>query len=441
MPKSARMKDYVCLIQALPDDDPHELLGLHPEAMRGFKETQSQNFIDHLMALQPRATPASLMISQEKSEDELLMGIVSDLLKRLPLTVEKEENTGTQSTLKGLMSSPFWEFLYKNAKGHDPLIHCVLLAFLKQEMERFDKLLFVIHESLKDLQLAIKGEIVLSQELEETQESLLKSAVPPLWQKYAYKSCKPLSSWVNDLIQRLNFFNTWAKMAFGEIHHRYLRFIAVWKRAVPSLHPDPRRPVEEERDFLGGFPARYWLPAFFFPQAFLTAVLQDYGRSQGLSMDTLAFTHHVVSDTTECNEEELSIITQKQLNIVRRAFKARDSTHIGVHVFGLFIEGARWNHGEKVLEDSLPQELCCDFPEIHFLPTKISTDTPDPSHQADSELYTFECPVYQTPERLRTLTSAGLPSNLLTWVCLPTKKPPSHWITMQAALLCEKNEQ
>ncbi|XP_035872076.1 dynein heavy chain 14, axonemal [Phyllostomus discolor] len=441
MPKSARMKDYVCLIQALPDDDPHELLGLHPEAMRGFKETQSQNFIDHLMALQPRATPASLMISQEKSEDELLMGIVSDLLKRLPLTVEKEENTGTQSTLKGLMSSPFWEFLYKNAKGHDPLIHCVLLAFLKQEMERFDKLLFVIHESLKDLQLAIKGEIVLSQELEETQESLLKSAVPPLWQKYAYKSCKPLSSWVNDLIQRLNFFNTWAKMAFGEIHHRYLRFIAVWKRAVPSLHPDPRRPVEEERDFLGGFPARYWLPAFFFPQAFLTAVLQDYGRSQGLSMDTLAFTHHVVSDTTECNEEELSIITQKQLNIVRRAFKARDSTHIGVHVFGLFIEGARWNHGEKVLEDSLPQELCCDFPEIHFLPTKISTDTPDPSHQTDSELYTFECPVYQTPERLRTLTSAGLPSNLLTWVCLPTKKPPSHWITMQAALLCEKNEQ
>lgn len=40
-------------------------------------------------------------------------------------------------------------------------------------------------------------------------------------QKHAYKSCKPLSSWVNDLIQRVNFFNTWAKMAYTAIHHRY----------------------------------------------------------------------------------------------------------------------------------------------------------------------------------------------------------------------------
>ncbi|KAM5302059.1 dynein axonemal heavy chain 14 [Glossophaga mutica] len=441
VPESASMKDYVRIIQALPDDDPHELLGLHPEAMRGFKETQSQNFIDHLIALQPRATPVSLMISQEKSEDELVMEIVSDLLKRLPLTVEKEESTRARSTLRGIMSSPFWESLCESVRGYDPLIHSALLAFLKQEIERFDKLLFVIHKSLKDLQLAIKGQIVLSQDLEETQESLLKSTVPPLWQKYAYKSCKPLSSWVNDLIQRLNFFNTWAKMAYGKIHHRYVRLITAWKRAAPTLHSDPRSPVDEESNFSGGFPVRYWLPAFFFPQAFLTAVLQDYGRSQGLSMDTLTFTHHVVSDTPECQEKELSIITQRALNIVRRAFKATDSTHIGVHVFGLFMEGARWNHEEKVLEDSLPHELCCDFPEIHFLPTKISTETPNTSNQTDSELYTFECPVYQTPERLRTLTSTGLPSNFLMSVYLPTKKLPSHWITMQVALLCEKNEK
>ncbi|XP_053515524.1 dynein axonemal heavy chain 14 [Artibeus jamaicensis] len=441
VPEPACMKDYVRIIQALPDDDPHELLGLHPEAMRGFRETQSQNFVNHLIALQPRATPVSLMISREKSEDELVMGIVSDLQKRLPLTVEREESTGPQSTLRGVMSSPFWESLCKNLKGYDPLIHSVLLAFLKQEMERFDKLLFVIHESLKDLQLAIRGETILSQDLEETQESLLKSAVPPLWQKYAYKSCKPLSSWVNDLIQRLNFFNTWAKMAYGEIHRWYERFIAASKLTVPSLRPDPRRPVDEDSNFLGGFPVRYWLPAFFFPQAFLTAVLQDYARSQGLSMDTLTFTHHVVSDTAEREEKELSVIIQKKLNIVRTAFKATDSTHVGVHVFGLFIEGARWDHGEKVLEDSLPRELCCDFPEIHFLPTKISTETANTSNQTDSELYAFECPVYQTPERLRTVTSTGLPSNFLMSVYLPTKKPPSHWITMQVALLCEKNEK
>ncbi|XP_054432748.1 dynein axonemal heavy chain 14 [Pteronotus mesoamericanus] len=441
VPEPASMEDYVHIIQALPDEDPHELLEVHPEATRGFREIQGQNFIDDLTVLQPRTTPTSPLISREQSKDKLVMEIVSDMLKRLPLAVEKEEYTGAQSSLKCIMSGFIWESLCKGLTGYDPLIHCVLLTFLNQEIERFDKLLFVIHESLKDLQLAVKGEIALSQELEETLESLLTTRVPPLWQKYAYKSCKPLSSWVNDLIQRLNFFNTWAKMAYTAIHQRYIRFITAQKRSVPFPHPGPTQPKDEENNFFGGFPARYWLPAFFFPQAFLAAVLQDYGRSQGLSMDALTFTHHVISDTADVREEEFSMIIQKELNIVRRAFKGTDSTHIGVHVFGLFIEGARWNHEEKILDDSLPCEICCDFPEIHFLPTKIPTETPNTStNQTDSELYAFECPVYQTPERSRTLTSTGLPSDVLTSVYLSTKKPPSHWITMQVALLCEKSE-
>ncbi|VTJ58966.1 Hypothetical predicted protein, partial [Marmota monax] len=54
---------------------------------------------------------------------------------------------------------------------------------------------------------------------------------------------------------------------------------------------------------------------------FLSAVLQDYGRAQGISMDGLTFTHHVISDTSDIKDEELSIIIQKKLNTVRRAFK------------------------------------------------------------------------------------------------------------------------
>lgn len=151
----------------------------------------------------------------------LVMEILSDMRKRLPMSVEKEECSGTPSTLKCIISSPIWEFLYKNTQGYDPLIHCVLLTFLSQEIERFDKFFLVVHKSLKDLQLAIKGEIILTQELEEIYNSFLSTRVPTLWQKHAYMSCKALSSWVNDLIQRVNFFNTWAKMAYTAIHHRY----------------------------------------------------------------------------------------------------------------------------------------------------------------------------------------------------------------------------
>ncbi|XP_048968435.1 dynein axonemal heavy chain 14 isoform X2 [Canis lupus dingo] len=440
VPKFGSIMDCIHTIQSLPDDDSPELLGLHPEVIRGCREIQGQKFIDSLIAMQPRSTTAKLMISREQSNDELVMEILSDMLKRLPVSVEKEEYAGTPSTLKCIMSSPIWESLYKSIQGYDPLIHCVLLTFLSQEIERFDKLLFIVHTSLKGLQLAIKGEIILTQELEEIYGSFLNTRVPMLWQKHAYKSCKPLSSWVNDLIQRLNFFNTWAKMAYTAIHHRYMRFVTVSNLSIPSPAQSPKYPYDKNSDFFEGFPARYWLPAFFFPQAFLTAVLQDYGKSQGISIDALTFTHHVTSDTTDIKDEEFSIIIQKKLNIVRRAFKGTDRTHVGVHIFGLFIEGARWNHEQNALEDSLPRELCCDFPEIYFLPTKISTETTNTSEQRDSELYTFECPVYQTPERSRILTT-GLPSNFLTSVYLSTRRPPSHWITMQVALLCEKNEK
>uniref|UniRef100_A0A8C6E8C9 Dynein axonemal heavy chain 14 n=1 Tax=Moschus moschiferus TaxID=68415 RepID=A0A8C6E8C9_MOSMO len=439
--KSGSMKDYIRIIQSLPDDDPPELLELHPEATRGFREIQAQKFIDNLIGMQPRFTITNLMFSCEKSKDELVMAILSDMLTRLPLSVEKEEWAATPSTLKYIMLSPIWESFHKDPKGYDPLIHCVLLTFLIQEIERFDQLLSIIHKSLKDLQLAIKGEIILTQELEEIYHSFLNTKVPKLWQKYAYKSSKALSSWVNDLIQRLNFFNTWAKMAYTAIHHRYMRLVTAWKHSSTSSSQDPKYPTEQNSEFFEGFPARYWLPAFFFPQAFLITVLQDYGRSQGISTDALTFTHHVISDTTDIKDKEFSIIIQKKLNIVRRAFKGTDPTHVGVHVFGLFIEGARWNHKEKILEDSLPCEICCDFPEIYFLPTKISTERSSASKQTEPELYTFECPVYQTPERSSILTAAGLSSNFLTSVYLSTKKPPSHWITMQVALLCEENEK
>uniref|UniRef100_A0A2K6F430 Dynein axonemal heavy chain 14 n=1 Tax=Propithecus coquereli TaxID=379532 RepID=A0A2K6F430_PROCO len=434
----SRDEDCIHIIQSLPDEDSPEVLGVHPEAIRSCREIQSQKFIESLIAMQPRATTAAtLEIRPEQSSDELVMEILSDMLKRLPLTVEKEEGVaGTPSTLKGIMSSPIWESLSKNLKDHDPLIHCVLLTFLNQEIGRFDKLLFVIHTSLKDLQLAIKGETILTQELEEIFNCFLNMRVPTLWQKHAYMSCKPLSSWVNDLIQRLNFFNTWAKVAFTAIRRRYMRFITAWKQSVPSKSKQPADP----ENFFEGFPARYWLPAFFFPQAFLTAVLQDYGRSQGISVDALTFTHHVVSDTSDVTDEEFSIIIEKKLNMVRRAFKGLDPLHTGVYIFGLFIEGARWNREQKILEDSLPLEMCCDFPVIYFLPTKISSETPNASNQTDSDLYTFECPVYQTPERSRILATTGLSANCVTSVHLSTKKPPSHWITMQVALLCEKNE-
>lgn len=62
-------------------------------------------------------SPPNSFCSGEQSNDELVMEILSDMIKRLPMSVEKEECSGTPSTLKCFMSSPIWESLYKSIQG------------------------------------------------------------------------------------------------------------------------------------------------------------------------------------------------------------------------------------------------------------------------------------------------------------------------------------
>jgi len=85
---------------------------------------------------------------------------------------------------------------------------------------------------LSQLQLGIKGEVVMSQELEDILNSFIDKKVPAYWAKFAFLSLKPLASWFEDLVLRVKFMTGW---------------------------------VEK-------YPDSYWAPAFFFPQGFFTSV-------------------------------------------------------------------------------------------------------------------------------------------------------------------------
>ena len=57
-----------------------------------------------------------------------------------------------------------------------------LFTVLRQEISRFDQLLDTVHRSLTQLKLAVSGEIVMSQQLEEAYQALLTQKVPKQWQ-------------------------------------------------------------------------------------------------------------------------------------------------------------------------------------------------------------------------------------------------------------------
>lgn len=184
---------------------------------------------------------------------------------------------------------------------------------LQQELLRFNKLLKDVRVSLINVGLAIKGEVVMSNDLETLGNNLLDNLVPVLWSKKAYPSLKPLASWILDFIARLSFMAEW---------------------------------IEK------GAPPTFWISGFFFTQSFMTGVKQNFARKHIIAIDQVDFDFEVISDPTKFDME-----------------KGADD---GAFVYGLFLEGARWNTETDVLTESFPKVLFYSMPHIWLKPAKMS---------------------------------------------------------------------
>jgi len=95
--------------------------------------------------------------------------------------------------------------LFKATNNLLPSLTTVLL----QEMEKFNRLLRTMRTSLKDLDQAIHGIIVMSSTLDSMFGSLQNGQVPENWAKVGYPSLKPLASWFTDMVQRVAFLENW----------------------------------------------------------------------------------------------------------------------------------------------------------------------------------------------------------------------------------------
>jgi dynein heavy chain len=75
-----------------------------------------------------------------------------------------------------------------------------------QELTRFNGLIKIIRSSAVDLKKAIKGEVLLSTDLENALNSLKDGRVPEMWLKKSFPSLKTLGGYTKDLLERLEWF-------------------------------------------------------------------------------------------------------------------------------------------------------------------------------------------------------------------------------------------
>ena len=172
---------------------------------------------------------------------------------------------------------------------------------------------------LKNIKKALVGEVVMSEELEKMGNSLFDNLVPLDWAAVGFLSLKPLASWVNELLERIDFLNKW-------INGR--------EKTPPA----------------------FWISGFFFPQAFFTATLQNFARKKIIAIDKLSFEFKIWDEVTvaECTT------------------KPED----GAFCYGMFMEGARWNNTTHLLDDSKAKQLYTEMPIVWFLP-KEDRKVPD----------------------------------------------------------------
>jgi dynein heavy chain, axonemal len=78
-----------------------------------------------------------------------------------------------------------------------------------QEMDVMNILLAEIVRSLKELQLGFAGELTMSDSMDALRTALYLDRIPVAWQKRAWPSLRPLSSWLTDFSLRLVQLEEW----------------------------------------------------------------------------------------------------------------------------------------------------------------------------------------------------------------------------------------
>jgi dynein heavy chain len=219
-PDEVEHGNYRKYIESFPEIDSPEVFGLHPNADLTFRVKEVNALFKTLGETQPKGGGGDGGVSRE----EVVYEKATDLQERLPEDYVEDDYKAKIQKLGG-MDKPMNIFLF-------------------QELQRLQNVIAKVRFTLAQLQLAIKGEVVMTAELQETLDSMFDAKVPHYFEntltgdEFSWR-LPTLGLWFTSLIQR----------------------------------------DDQDRSWLNeGRPACFWLTGFFNPAGCLTAMKQEVTR-------------------------------------------------------------------------------------------------------------------------------------------------------------------
>eukprot|EP01041_Mallomonas_annulata_P002945 gene2945-5789_t len=287
-PPTGNVQEVREYIRSLPVEDLPEVFGLHNNASITFQQKESRTLIATVVSCAGGGGGGGGG-GPDPANDDRVREIASRLLERMP---------------------PVFDLRKAHPESFKKIGDTVISmgVFLSQELIRFNGLIEVMGATLFELLRAIKGEVVMSNELELMYNCFVFQKVPPVWEEAGYPCLKPLPSWVEDFLERIEFMGNWLK---------------------------------------DGPQKTYWLSGFFFPQGFMTAVKQTYSRDNKIAVDTLRI--------------GCEITAMDGANVTK-------APEFGAYIHGLFLEAGRFDRRMMRMEDSYPRVLFDKMPCVWLKP-------------------------------------------------------------------------
>ena len=212
---------YRKFAQSFPDIDSPELFGLHPNADLTFRVKEVSAMLSTLGETQPKQGGGGGGMSRE----DIVMEKAAELLEKMPPDYKEDEYKVALRKLGG-MDVP-------------------LNIFLFQEIQRLQRVIQKVRDTLTIMQQAIRGEVVMTSELLHALDDIYDAKVP----------------------------HPWLFTPGGDEFSWLLPTLGLWFASLLS------RDQQNRRWLATGKQPSFWMTGFFNPQGFLTAMKQEVTRS------------------------------------------------------------------------------------------------------------------------------------------------------------------